>query len=483
MPLVLQPRSDLQRRRGSRRGASSRRSRAQLTAQRPGCAEQGYSDCGPDEYRHGRGHVVRRAAGSAAAAALAPRSVPAAARREPGRWLLTRSARRRVAPARLHVVPAGPRRHVAAGAGSTSQRRSRLRWPGACRRATLRAERRRGRARPRRSGAAAAARSRATLDFWDDQSDVYRVYLRQRQRITLALGARGPRDARARALEPGTERVDALTLGTDAAPRRAVGAPRGSARAPHLPRAGRRAGWYYVQVKLDRAGRRRATRSRSRSSALAGRSRRGASLILEQLVLGHVAQHARRVADDDVRGGTSFVTTAPAPTNASSPTSMPGQRMAPPPTRAPRRIVGPLISSWRCSVRPMKLSFVVTTHGAMKTFSSSVEYAVMYASAWIFVSAPDGRVVLDQRAAADDDVVADLAALAHARLVADDHARAEASCRRRRSRPSRRSSRPRSRAGGSGSRFAVERGESVGCLPTTAPSQRPCSPSPSTVPG
>src|SRR5437773_702665 len=81
------------------------------------------------------------------------------------------------------------------------------------------------------------------------------------------------------------------------------------------------------------------------------------------------------------RGGTSFVTTAPAPTKASSPISTPGQRIAPPPTRAPRRIVGPSIS-----------------------------------------------------------------------------------------------------AGGSGSRVAVERGESVGCLPTTAPSST-LTPSPSTVPG
>ena len=37
-------------------------------------------------------------------------------------------------------------------------------------------------------------------------------------------------------------------------------------------------------------------------------------------------------------------------------------------------------------------------------------------------------------------------------------------------------------AGGSGSRFAVERGESVGCLPTTAFSST-LTPSPSTVPG
>src|SRR3954468_20231149 len=37
-------------------------------------------------------------------------------------------------------------------------------------------------------------------------------------------------------------------------------------------------------------------------------------------------------------------------------------------------------------------------------------------------------------------------------------------------------------AGGSGSRFAVERGDSVGCFPTTAPSST-FTPSPSTVPG
>ena len=42
-----------------------------------------------------------------------------------------------------------------------------------------------------------------------------------------------------------------------------------------------------------------------------------------------------------LRAGTFRVTTAPAPTNASSPISTPGQRIAPPPTRAPRRIVGP----------------------------------------------------------------------------------------------------------------------------------------------
>jgi hypothetical protein len=58
---------------------------------------------------------------------------------------------------------------------------------------------------------------------------------------------------------------------------------------------------------------------------------------------------------------------------ASSPISIAGQRIAPPPMRAPRRIVGPLTLPNRFSVRPIQLSFVVTTHGAMKTCSSSVE--------------------------------------------------------------------------------------------------------------
>ena len=72
-----------------------------------------------------------------------------------------------------------------------------------------------------------------------------------------------------------------------------------------------------------------------------------------------------------VRGGTSRSTIAPAPTNASSPISTPGSRIAAPPMRAPRRTIAPFISSRRFSVRPMKLSFVVTTQGAMKTSSSS----------------------------------------------------------------------------------------------------------------
>ena len=130
----------------------------------------------------------------------------------------------------------------------------------------------------------------------------------------------------------------------------------------------------------------------------------------------------------------------------------------------------------------MKLSFVVTTHGAMKTSSSSVEYAVMYALAWMRVPRADRRVVLDERAAADDDVVAQ-----------SSPARARTTGRRECTRepivapantiaPVETIVPSPITAGGSGSRFAVDFGPSAGCLPTTAFSSTR-TPSPSTVPG
>ena len=71
-----------------------------------------------------------------------------------------------------------------------------------------------------------------------------------------------------------------------------------------------------------------------------------------------------------VRGGTSRVTTEAEATKASSPTYTAGSSTEPPPTRAPRRMMGPFSRAKRFSVRPMKLSLVVITLGAMKTCSS-----------------------------------------------------------------------------------------------------------------
>src|SRR4029079_17743806 len=156
-------------------------------------------------------------------------------------------------------------------------------------------------------------------------------------------------------------------------------------------------GWHFLQARLTAPS----------VSPVAYRlsivpTRRG-SAAGEQLVAGNVPDHAGGAADDDLAGGHVLRHHGPCADErllahldaraedrsaADARASTPAQSIAPPPTPPPRRIVAPFISSSRLSVRPMKLSFVVTTHGATKTSSSSVEYAVTYASAWIFVRAP-----------------------------------------------------------------------------------------------
>src|SRR5918995_3408278 len=86
-------------------------------------------------------------------------------------------------------------------------------------------------------------------------------------------------------------------------------------------------------------------------------------------------------------GGTSVVTTAPAATNASSPTSTPGNRTAPAPMRQPRRRVAPR-SSMPSGRRPAVGSLVRSAPGAMKTSSSTTERAVTYAPVCMRTRAP-----------------------------------------------------------------------------------------------
>ena len=135
----------------------------------------------------------------------------------------------------------------------------------------------------------------------------------------------------------------------------------------------------------------------------AGRSRRAARALEEAgadeaiLILRPITEASIRAVSELFCPSSSSRDVAPAPgcrrrsSPAGRPSSRPRRRRRTPPrrSRSPGRgsrrrrsgrrggSSGPSISSWRRSVRPMKLSFVVTTQGAMKTSSSSVEYAVM----------------------------------------------------------------------------------------------------------
>jgi Subtilase family len=215
-----------------------------LTSFRPLCQNQGYSDCGPDEFRHAAGTSFAAPQVTAAAAllfALRPALQP-----DQVLNLLERSAtdvnasngcrqcplqrdsfsgwgRLDVARAIANLegpVPAPDRLEPNDDAGANSARLS-----------------------------AAVASVEATVDFWDDQIDVYRVYLRKGQRLRLRLD--GPEDANSNLLlwRPGTKRVgDLRTQHLRAA--QAIG-PGASHKLRYRVRA---KGWYYIQVKLTTRG-------------------------------------------------------------------------------------------------------------------------------------------------------------------------------------------------------------------------------------
>jgi hypothetical protein len=90
----------------------------------------------------------------------------------------------------------------------------------------------------------------ATLDFWDDQIDVYSIKLQKNQRLTASL--RGPlgTDPNLLLWRPGTKRVEDPL----AQRMRVAQSARGGAVEEIAGYRARTTGWYYVQVKLSKPG-------------------------------------------------------------------------------------------------------------------------------------------------------------------------------------------------------------------------------------
>ena len=320
------------------------------------CTDGPYSDCGPDEFHDAIGTSFAAPQVSAAAALL----LGAGSEAHAGSGLVPARAHRRRCERvdRLQLLPARPRHVHRLGRARRECRADAARVRDAAAAARpLRAERRRrpvGASRSRRSRPRSRRRSTTGTTTSTSTASTCR---------RASSSSRGSHPAAA-------ANVLAVALGARHAARRGPArrsrriwsrAPARSAARSGSPIARRRPA---CTTSRRSSGRRRATRCSTASRSAAVRPE-----------LVRATSRSTRAGDPTTttRGGTSFVTTAPAPTNASSPISMPGQRIAPPPIRAPRRIVGPFINARRFSVRPMKLSFVVTTHGAMKTSSSSVE--------------------------------------------------------------------------------------------------------------
>jgi subtilisin family serine protease len=214
-----------------------------LTALRPTCLAQGYSDCGPTDFRNPQGTSFAAAIVSASAV-LVWNEWPAL-RAEQVVGLLERSA--------LDMTPANGCRRCTVdrdpltGWGRLDVLRA-IQWPGAVpARDKLETNDDAG-ARAKRINQKSLV---ASLDYWNDQNDVYAVRVRKGRRLRLRLkGLNGMKsDLNLAVWRPGTRRVDH---------HRSVHQLVGHRSSPGAnERLGFRAtktGLYYIQVKISTPG-------------------------------------------------------------------------------------------------------------------------------------------------------------------------------------------------------------------------------------
>jgi subtilisin family serine protease len=215
-----------------------------LTAQRPTCAEQGYSSCGPDDYRHAEGTSFAAPQVSGAAAlllglspTLGPDQVSALLEHAAVDANATNGCRKcpllrdpLTGWGRLDIADA-----VAALTGPLP--------------AADRLEPNDDAGAEARTLSARTIRVRATLDYYDDPQDVYRIRLAAGQRVTLR--TTGPSGTNTNLLlwKPGTQRVgDSRSKTFRAAQSLGPGATE------RIAYRAQKAGWYYVELRVGSAG-------------------------------------------------------------------------------------------------------------------------------------------------------------------------------------------------------------------------------------
>jgi hypothetical protein len=216
-----------------------------LTAEFPECVDQGYSPCAPEDFRSGLGTSFAAPQVSAAAAVLL-------------------SLRPKLRPEQVTALLTGTARDVrpATGCRACTLRRDALSGWGrldvteAVRETLTDRFPPKDRLEPNDDAGAKAKRLwgrkprvEATLDFWDDQSDVYAIRLKRRQPVSISLRGPSGTDTNLILWKPGTKRVDDL-----ASLRLIVRQSARTGPSEYLAYRAPKAGLYYVQVKLGSRG-------------------------------------------------------------------------------------------------------------------------------------------------------------------------------------------------------------------------------------
>jgi subtilisin family serine protease len=212
-----------------------------ITAERPSCADQGYSSCGPPEFKAAAGTSFAAPQVSAAAALLL--AVKPELRPEQVAQLLYRSA--------VDLPPAGRdgfsgwgKLDIAGALQAASAASATL--PLADR---LEANDDAGVLAPQLYGR--RKELTATIDYWDDNRDVYRIRLRAGQRIWASVHGPPGTDVNLVLWKPGTRTVEGFSARLQA--RRAT---QSAGAGPHERFAYRASvgGWYYLEVKIAQPG-------------------------------------------------------------------------------------------------------------------------------------------------------------------------------------------------------------------------------------
>jgi subtilisin family serine protease len=213
-----------------------------LTAARPTCVEQGYSLCGPDDYRRPEGTSF--AAPQVAAAAALLLSVRPTLQPDQVMYVLQRWADD-VSPT-TGCKRCAPLRDAYSGWGSLNIAKAlaALQGPLPAADSFESNDDAGAQATPLKVPRADFV---ASLDYWDDPLDVYKTHLRKGQRITVTLEGPKGSDTNLVLWKPGTQRVEGLSLSL--LRQRAAQSVRPGPRERVAYRAAAQ-GWYYIQVKL-----------------------------------------------------------------------------------------------------------------------------------------------------------------------------------------------------------------------------------------
>jgi subtilisin family serine protease len=217
-----------------------------MTAQNPSCGDQGYSDCGAADFRRGAGTSFAAPQVTAAAALLLALPHKPALKSDQVAYLLERTADDVNATNGCRACATG--RDALTGWGRLDIAAAVQALEGQLPTADH--------FEPNDDAGSEGTtlspritKLTATLDFWDDQIDVYRLHLTARHRLQLRV--RGPRSSDTDLLlwKPGTVHVNDLrTQRLRAA--EAIGPGTSKRISYRVPKSG----WYYIEVKLETRG-------------------------------------------------------------------------------------------------------------------------------------------------------------------------------------------------------------------------------------